>query len=388
MFGHAATLFRIAGIPIRVDITWLFIALLITVSLARGLFPQLYPGWSETAYWSAALAGALGLAVSIVVHELAHSLVARRLGVPMHGITLFAFGGMAQMEGEPPTPTGEFVMAVVGPLTSLVLAGLFHLGAGWAEGAGAAPAVVAVASLLSSLNLVLAIFNLVPAFPMDGGRMLRAVLWGASGDKLRATQQAGSAGALFGAFLIAAGVALVALTGALSGLWWVLIGFFIRSAALGSVRDMEMRDVLAGRTVGAIMHPDPVSVSPSMSVADFVQRKLYTHHQDSFPVVEHGRLVGRVGVEQIKETPREDWSRLTIADIDVATPERLIVAPSVLITDALTALMGQPSRESLMVVDDGRLVGVLSLGDIYAFIAHKTQLDKGARAAREARAPR
>jgi Zn-dependent protease len=233
MFGRSISLFKLAGFEVRIDGSWIFFALLITWSLADGYFPSLYPGLPPSLYWGMGIAGLIGLAVSIVLHELAHSLVARSYELPVRGITLFIFGGVAEMDGEPRDPKAEFLMAIAGPIVSLILAGIFYSIALTAATL-AVPGLPGVALYLTYLNLVLAIFNMVPAFPLDGGRVLRAALWWGTGDFRRATRAAVISGYIFSAVLIALGVISVLAGNVVRGLWWLLLGTFLAGAARSS----------------------------------------------------------------------------------------------------------------------------------------------------------
>lgn len=232
------TLFDLFGFKVRIHASWLLLAALIVWSLAAGYFPHAAPGLAVSTYWGMGLAGLVGLAGSIVVHELAHSLVARRYEMPIAGITLFVFGGVAEMENEPKTPKGEFLMAVAGPVMSVAIAVLMYAVASlvvrWGGGGGGW--AVAVLAYLALINLLLAIFNLIPAFPLDGGRMLRAALWAWRGDLMWATRMASFSGVTIGMAIMGLGLWL-ALTGStITGLWWVLIGFFVRTSALQAWR--------------------------------------------------------------------------------------------------------------------------------------------------------
>lgn len=238
MFGGRLTLFELFGFKVRVDPSWLLLAALIVWSLAAGYFPATQPGWRPRVYWIMGGAGLLGLAASVVVHELAHSLVARRFDMPITGITLFVFGGIAEMPEEPQTPKAEAVMALAGPAMSLTICGLLRLACAGMVAAGIAegnPAVV-VLRYLALLNLMLGAFNLIPAFPLDGGRVLRAVLWGWRGDLLWATRFATGAGAIFGLLLMACGAWNLVIGQVIEGAWWLLVGLFLRAAAAESWR--------------------------------------------------------------------------------------------------------------------------------------------------------
>lgn len=232
MFGRRLTLFTLCGFRVRVDASWLVLAVLIVWSLGNAYFPAMAPHLTPAAHFLMALAGLLGLAWSILLHELAHSIVARHYGLPIGGITLFLFGGIAELEAEPETPKGEMLMAVAGPAMSLVLAILLHGGAVALAGTGAA----AVLSYLGLINLLLAGFNLIPAFPMDGGRMLRAALWAWRGDLMWATRMASLAGTTLGIVVMAAGFWQVAVGQIVAGMWWVLIGAFVRISAAQALR--------------------------------------------------------------------------------------------------------------------------------------------------------
>lgn len=233
--GKRFALFEISGIKVRVDLSWLLIAGVITWSLAQGLFPQRFAGLSSTWHWAMALAGAAGLFVSIVLHELAHGVAALGLGIPMHGITLFLFGGVAEMAEEPKTAKDELWMAGAGPLASILLAILFLPLALDAQIAAEYAPISGIAEYLTVMNLLLAAFNLLPAFPLDGGRIMRALIWWVTGDLHRATRIAAGTGRLFGTAFIGLGLYELATLELIAGGWWMMIGFFLRSAAKSAV---------------------------------------------------------------------------------------------------------------------------------------------------------
>jgi len=299
MFGRRLTLFKLFGFEVRVDASWLILAILVTWSLARGLFPAWFKGLSEATYWGMALAGTAGLFLSIVLHEMSHSLVARRYGIPMKGITLFIFGGVAEMDQEPPSPRAEFLMALAGPLSSVALAMGFLLLATIGPQVHCPEPVTAVFSYLMWLNLVLAGFNLVPAFPLDGGRMLRAILWGAKHNIRWATRIASNFGAGFGVFLIIIGVFNFLGGNFIGGVWLFLIGMFLRNASQMSYRQLLMRRALQGERVRNFMQPDPVTVTASMPLDLLVEDYVYKYHYKMFPVLDNCRLIGCVTTAQV-----------------------------------------------------------------------------------------
>ena len=234
MFGRRVTLFRLFGFEIRLDWSWLVIAVLITWSLAQGVFPTYYQGLAAPTYWWMGVAGALGLFASVVVHELSHSLVARRFGLVMRGITLFIFGGVSQITREAARPLAEFIMAFAGPATSVLLAGVFGL-LWWLTGAAEDQPLAVILQWLWLMNLLLGAFNLAPGFPMDGGRILRSVLWGVTGNYRRSTRWASRVGQLMAYTLMAFGFAgvvrLVSWLDPVGSLWLIVLGMFLDGAA-------------------------------------------------------------------------------------------------------------------------------------------------------------
>lgn len=323
------------------------------------------------------LGGMLGLFLSIVIHELAHSLVAKRAGLPIGGITLFVFGGVAGMEEEPERPGVEFAMAIAGPITSLVLAALFW---GIAEGgeylAWPMPLTKALA-YLALINAIVAGFNLIPAFPLDGGRVLRSIIWGIKGDIKTATRWASRAGRGLGLLLIILGIATSFLGGSLiGGVWYVLIGLFIRGAASGSYRQMMVKQALSGATVGDFMAKDVVSVPGDASVQSLVEDYMYKHHFKMFPVTSNGRLEGLVSTKQVKPIPREEWGNRKVDDIAVKPNGTNTISPDTEVFKALREMnKNQVSR--MLVVDGEQLKGVIALKDILHYLNLQMELEEG-----------
>ncbi len=373
MFGKGIRLFRLFGFEIKVDSSWLILGLLITWSLGRGLFPGRYPGLPVSTYWIMGAAGAVGLFFSIVFHELWHSLVARRFGLSMKGITLFIFGGVSEMTDEPASPRAEFFMAVAGPLSSIIL-GLALLGFDLLAGAGLPRPVAGVVSYLGLLNLALAGFNLVPAFPLDGGRVLRSILWAAKDNFRWATSVASSVGAGFGLLLVFLGVLSFLLGNVVGGLWLFLIGLFVRQASQSSYRQVVMRRALEGEPVRRFMVTQPVTVGPGLTVEELVENYVYKHHFKMYPVVENGRLAGCVSLAGVKRIPREEWGRHTVREIAADCSVENVIGPE---EDALRALalMSRTNSTRLMVTQDGRLLGIVTLRDLMSFLALKIDLE-------------
>lgn len=377
MFGRTFTLFRMFGFAVRVDASWLIIAVLITWSLAAMVFPRDQPGLSQGEYWLMGIAGAFLLFASIIVHEFAHSLVARRSGLAMKGITLFIFGGVAEMEREPSSAKAEFQMAIAGPLTSVILGGIFYALAVTMRGVWSVP-VVEVFTYLYWINWVLAAFNMVPAFPLDGGRVLRSLLWYWKGNIWQATRIASAIGSGFGVLLIAYGVYRLLFFGDFIGaVWLFLIGMFLRSVAQGSYQQLIIQRMLEGESIRQFMNTSPVTVSPAISLQDLVDNYVYKYHYKMFPVVnESNRLLGCITTKEVKQVPRDEWAQNSVQAVMRATCAEDTVTTD---TDAVKALaqMKKTQNSRLMVVDNGRLAGVLTLKDLLNFLSTKLELESG-----------
>ncbi|MEW6033333.1 MAG: site-2 protease family protein [Chloroflexota bacterium] len=374
MLGRSFRLFRLLGFEVKVDLSWLVIAVLVAWSLAQGLFPLWAKGLSTAAYWWMGVAGALGLFVSIVFHELVHSLVARRYGIQMKGITLFIFGGVAEMGEEPASPKAEFMMAVAGPVSSVAL-GLVFWGFYLMGRAVAWPVPInGVLAYLGMLNGLLAGFNLLPAFPLDGGRVLRAGLWKWKKDLLSATRIASWVGSGFGIVLVGLGVLSVIQGDFIGGIWWFLIGMFLRGAAQSSYQQVVMRHGLEGLKVRRFMEPNAVAVPPHTTVAQLVDNYIYRHHFKMFPVVDDGRLVGCVTLRQVKDIPRAEWDLRTVGELARSCSPDNAISPD---ADAIQALsmMSRSQSSRLMVVEGDRLVGIIALKDMLGFLSLKKELE-------------
>jgi Zn-dependent protease/predicted transcriptional regulator len=378
MFGRGITLIKLFGFEVKIDWSWLILAGLITWTLARGMFPGQFRGLPSWAYWLMGGFGALGILFSIVAHEFSHSLVARRFGMPIRQITLFVFGGVAQMEEESPSPRAELFMAIAGPIASVALGFLFWgvLLAG--RRAGWPVAVTGVLAYMRTINFILAAFNLVPAFPLDGGRVLRAGLWKSMNDVRRATRIASRVGSFFGIGLIAFGIVSLFFGNFVGGIWWVLIGLFLRSAAQGSYRKLLATEALKGEPVKRFMTQDVVTVGPQLTVHELVQDYVYRYHYKMFPVVRDGMLEGCVTTREIKEVPQEEWNVRIVGEIAAGCTEENSVPSTADTTEALSK-MNRGGLSRLMVVDDGKLSGVIALKDIMRFLSLKLDLEHGER---------
>lgn len=378
MFGRRFYLFKLFGFPVYVDLSWFVIAILITWSLAQGWFgnAQLYPDLQDQpgTRWLMGVAGALGLFLSIVLHELAHSKVAEWFGLPMRGITLFIFGGVAEMSDEPPSAKSEFFMAIAGPIASVLIGAA--CGLVWLLGQGVLPlAVTAVLGYLSFINFLLVAFNLIPAFPLDGGRVLRSVIWHFGGKLEPATRITAQLGSGFGLLLMGLAVLWLFMGNFLGAMWWFLIGMFLRGAAQASYQRLLVRQALEGEPVRRFMNDHPITVAPDLTIDRLVDDYIYRYHYKLWPVVQDGRLLGCLTLNQIKSLPRQQWSQSRVGDlVQTCNPANSIEANR----DAMDALarMQQNQKSRLMVVEDGRLVGVVSLKDLMNFLSLKVELEE------------
>ena len=372
-------LVEIAGFEVRLDPSWLFLALLIAWTLAAGVFPGRYPDLAHSTYWAMGIACAVGILFSIVFHELSHSLVARHYGLPMRGITLFIFGGMAEMGEEAKEPKTEFLMAVAGPLASIVLGAAFYGLYRLAGDAGAPPFVLGVTYYLGWINFILAAFNLVPAFPLDGGRMLRAALWRFGGDLQSATRVAAGIGAGFGLVLIILGAVGIIGGNFVGGLWYVLIGLFLRGAARMSYRQVLVREYLEEVPLSRFMTTDPVILSPDLPLQEAVEDYFFRRHHRLFPVVEDGRLVGCLTADDVQAIPRERWASTRVGEAMKPCGAELLVGPEEDASKVLVAMAGPGGQTRRLVVEDGgRLVGVVSLKDLREYLGIRLKLDRRA----------
>jgi len=375
VFGKRIKIFSLLGFEVRVDLSWVVLAVLITWSLARGVFPDYFENLPEQTYWFMGAAGALGLFLSIIFHELSHSLIARRFGIHMKGITLFIFGGVAEMSEEAPNAKAEFWMALVGPASSLLMSAMIFVLSRYGEGARWPVPAVGVLSYLAWINIALAVFNLIPAFPLDGGRVLRAVLWGLKNNLQWATRITSRLGSGFGIFLIAFGLYYIIQGQFIGGIWWFLIGMFLRSAAQMSYQQLLTRQALEGEMVRRFMVTDPVTVPPTISLHQLVDHYIYRHHFKMYPIVEDGRLTGYVTLRQLKEIPHDQWDRITVREVAQPCSPAMTIPPD---TDALQALsiMNRTGSSRLMVVEDDRLVGIIALKDLLQFLSLKLALEE------------
>jgi Zn-dependent protease/CBS domain-containing protein len=383
MFGTRWRLFRLLGIPISMDASWLIILALLTLTLARG-FPEVLEAFYPEAqinpapyeFWVMGLITALAFFVCIVLHELGHAVVARARGMPITGITLFLFGGVAELGEEPATAETEFLMAIAGPAVSVVLAVIFWVLAILGYHGGWPPQVVIVLGYLASINALVLVFNLIPAFPLDGGRVLRSILWGITGNVLRATRWASLAGQAFAWLLISWGIFQFFSGSWLGGIWTGLIGLFLNSAARSGYQQVIAREALHGEPVRRFMNPNPIVVDPSLDLLHWVEDYVYRYHHRGFPVTSNGRRVeGLITTQVLSQVPRELWPEHTVAELMSTNLQALTIPPD---ADALEALrkMQRTGSSRLLVTEGERLVGLVSVKDLLRFLDLKLELER------------
>lgn len=367
MFSNAVKLCSINGFDIKVDPSWLVIASLVTWSLSQQYFPSILPDANPSTHVTMAIVGMLGLFGSLLLHELAHSVVARRLGVPIKSITLFIFGGLAELEKEPTSARVELWIALAGPIMSLFLAFGFWIIGLAATQADTLLAPHVVLSYLATINLVLAVFNMVPAFPLDGGRILRAYLWGRTGDILSATKIAARSGTIFAYFLMCIGILALFQGALMAGLWQIMIGGFVLIAARASYTSQLARVAFEGKTVGDLMTRHPVIVGPEMTLSDFANDIMLDHNVTFVPVIEADVLLGHIEQSVLSGIDRENWENTRVGDVFVGLESKTMVSPDLPVTNLLEVITKTGQRK-FMVVADHNLLGVITLADLTHFL--------------------
>ncbi len=363
---------RLADIDIVVHWSWFLIFFLLAWSLAEGLFRNDYPTWTTAELWLAGAATSLLLFGSVLVHEFAHAVMARRQGITVSSITLFIFGGVSSLTEEPEHPKQEFLIAAVGPVTSFLLAGLFGVAGLALRGTG-----VGTASLyLAFINVLLGVFNLLPGFPLDGGRVFRSIAWARKGNLLEATRLASLAGMVLSFLLMAGGVVAILFGAFLTGVWFVVIGWFLRSQAEGSFRQMVTRDVLEGMSVTAALRRDVHPVPPELSLST-LSNYVLAYNQRCYPVMSDDRLLGLVCLGDLGKYPRGQWRARSVSE--VMTPrERLQVVQTSDDLAKAAKLMASMDIHQLPVMEDGHFAGFVTRSDIVHFVQIRSEMGRSA----------
>ena len=371
--GRSIQLGKIFGIPFRVDYSWFVIFFLVTVLLSLSYFPTRYPLWGQAEYWIVGIATSLLFFASVLAHELAHSLVSMANGIPVKSITLFIFGGIARIGREAEQPGNELKMAAAGPLCSVALCGLF---AGiWWLSRGFSDHLSALAWWLAVINGILAAFNMIPGFPLDGGRVFRAIVWMATGSYMRATHIATRAGLGVSYLFIFAGLFMMffLVGGLFNGLWLILIGWFLNSAAKRSYQQTTLRDTLKGFTAKDVMTRDYPTVPRHLTIKEVVQGQLLLTRSSWFLVTDGERVEGLLTLRRIREVPREEWDITTMGQAMIPVAELKVATPS---DDAVSVLerMSEENVNLVAVVEEGRVLGVILRDDLIEFASRLQSL--------------
>jgi Zn-dependent protease/predicted transcriptional regulator len=359
---------KVFGISLRLHYSWFAIFILVTWALAASYFPAEYPDWSLTTKVAAGIITSLLFFGSVLAHELMHSIVAQRQGLVVKSITLFIFGGVSQIASEPKRAGDEFRMAIAGPLTSLAIGGIFWGIWFWLRGQGGAGEFVgAIAYWLGLINVFLAGFNLIPGFPLDGGRVLRSILWGRSQNLRAATKAASGVGRVIGYMFIFVGIFLIFQGNWFNGLWIAFIGWFLENAAVGSYRQVALQDIVQGHAAGEIMTRDCVTVRPNLSIAQLVNEHMLTSGRRCFPVADDGRLLGMVTIHNVKAIPRDTWDMKTVREAMTPFENLKWVRPDTDLS-AVLQILSEGDINQVPVVQDHNVVGMISRDNILSFI--------------------
>jgi Zn-dependent protease len=372
MFPARIRLFSLLGFRVSIDISWFFLAFYLVLTLSTRYFPAQIPHLGLKVYLAMAIVGAAGLFLSIVLHELAHAVVARGFGLPIGGITLFIFGGVAELRQEPATPRAEFWVAIVGPVASIGIAAACFAGEIGAEAAGWS-GIAAILAFLTLINTVLALFNLVPAFPLDGGRVLRSIIWWRTGNLRRATKIASMFGTGFGGLLILLGVAQLFAGNTLGGTWQILIGLFLAAAASQARNQTATALSLKGASVADLMDRSPLSVPPGTSVGELVRDYLYGQNRKLVIVAEGGQAMGYVGPEQIKKVQQSQWDETQVRAIAASFTHDTVVSPAAPAVEALRKLQSNGIGH-LAVLEGSTLAGTVSEANFVNFLSVREEL--------------
>lgn len=370
MISGGLRLGRLLGIPVIIHSSWFLALWVLSWSLAVSYYPRTFPGLSGGTYWWLGILSAVLLFASVVVHELAHALTARRYGVRTRSITLFMFGGVAQIGAEPPTATAEMAIAAAGPATSYALAALFWI-FGRTIGGSALGALV---DYLAFINLTLATFNLIPGFPLDGGRVLRAYLWRRWRDLERATRTAAQAGRVVAVGFIALGILQLVRGMFVGGLWMILIGWFLESAAQAGYQQVLLRRALGRVRVGEVMTRDLHTLDPNLTVEEAIAEHFLPLKHGGFPVVYGDRLVGVVTRQDVRDIPREARAERRIRDVMTPMDRLKTVRPTTSAYEAFARMMQEQIGRLLVIEEDGTLVGIVTRSDLLQIIRLYTEL--------------
>jgi Zn-dependent protease/predicted transcriptional regulator len=368
----ALNAFSIRGIRVRIDQSWFIAFLLFSWTLSAGYFPFQAPDYSVFTYWLAGSLSSLAFFGCVLLHELSHCVIARRLGIPVRQITLFIFGGVSEMaEMQSRGPGAEFLTTIAGPLASMGLGALFLMFAVLLRGV-ADRIILEMLHYIYYVNFLLAVFNLIPGFPLDGGRVLRSYLWHRTGDLRKATTSAAGIGKIFAMTLMGLGFVSAVMGHIIPGVWLVLIGLFLKNSAQNEQRAFELRFGLQDMKLREIMTP-PIAVNTSMTISQFVNDYVFHYHYRVFPVVESNRFIGMIDARSIKGVPPSDWATTRITAYLSHPSTYCILDPDVDATEALRILLSKNCNKA-PVVRNGELLGILTSSDLFKLVSLKRDI--------------
>lgn len=380
--GSSIKLGRIFGIDIGIHWSWVFIFLIVTWSFATGVLADTYPDWGEAQLWIAGAAIAGIFFLSILAHELSHAVVSNRAGLPVRSITLFVFGGVSNLTREPDTPGMEFRIAIVGPATSLAIGVLFA--AGWAALYNVNDGLAGICAYLAAINASLAIFNMLPGFPLDGGRVFRSIVWARNKNRLRATRTASRTGQWIAYGIMGVGIIFTFFLNLFSGLWFLLIGFFLRNASAASYEQLLIETTLSGIAVRDVMQTEVNRVPPDLSVEELVHEHVLRRNARSFAVMAAGDFAGLITLTDIRKVPRDEWPTTSVYRAMTPITQLHTVGPAENLTTVLQ-MMAMHDVNQLPVVYGRELLGMLNRADVIRFIQVRQDLgDRGGGVAKPA----
>lgn len=376
MFFKRITLFRFFGFEIKADASWIFISVLLAWSFSTNVYPHLFPGAGTNTYQLMAVATVIGLIASIIAHEVAHAVIAEYYHMPIIGITLFIFGGVAEMRGDPSHPKGEFLMAVAGPIMSALLGLFFWASAAYAAPVGGKTSLSVVLDHLGFINLALAAFNILPAYPLDGGRALRAVIWYRKRNLVLATRIASSLGAFFAYLLMAFACYKIVWSGQLLAGMWIGVGaLFLHGAGAAALRHTESRSLLGLEPVARFTTAGTITISPDLTLQEFVDNYVYAHYQRSFPVIDNGRVIGSIALQTILPMERHKWHFLHVGTVLEPLSGNNSVAPDHSAADALE-VMQKTGNDMLIVARGSQYIGTVAFRDLAAYLSISRNIDQ------------
>jgi Zn-dependent protease/predicted transcriptional regulator len=360
---------KVFGISLKLHYSWFFIFALVTWALAGSYFPSTYPAWSLATRIAAGIITSFLFFGSVLAHELMHSIVSQRQGIPVQSITLFIFGGVSQITEEPKQPRDEFRMAIAGPLTSLVIGGiLFGIYFTWrGTDTPLVQFITAIAYWLGYINLVLGVFNLIPGFPLDGGRVFRSLLWWRNGNLRRATRISSNIGRVVGFIFIFGGVWLIFTGNWVNGIWLALIGWFLESAAVGSYRQLLLQDMLRGHVASEVMSRDCVLISPETTIDHLVHGHILTSGRRCFPVASDGHVLGLITLHNIKMIPRDSWNIKTVREVMTPLADIKWVRPNDELSSVLRILT-EDDINQVPVIQDNNIIGMIGRNNLLSFV--------------------